>query len=245
MGYNDFPTRFYERQVTQVMTTSFPRIITLLRKERKITQKKAAADLGVSQALLSHYEKGIRECGLNFLVKCADYYGVSCDYLLGRSPEPSGKTILAEEIPAPDQNNRDGVMAGSILATLNKKLVANSLNVLFDLLAKSGNHELLKLVSDSLFLNVYSLFRLVISANDANHEEIFKLSEKLYSELAPAAMLRDQAFMRLSLSEKDSVNTEKLSISTESLSRDYPLFATSLFNLIKNAEISLEELTNR
>ena len=46
----------------------FSRIITLLRKERGITQKQAAQDLGVSQALLSHYEKGIRECGLDFVV---------------------------------------------------------------------------------------------------------------------------------------------------------------------------------
>ncbi len=227
------------------MNNNFPRIITLLRKERKITQKKAAADLGVSQALLSHYEKGIRECGLNFLVRCADYYGVSCDYLLGRSPEPSGKTLLVEDIPAPDEQNRDAVMSGSILATLNKKLVANSLNVLFDLLAKSENHELLKLVSDSLFLNVYSLFRLVFSANDTNKAELFKLSERLYGELAPAAMLRDQAYIRSNLGDRDSVNTEKLSISTESLSKDYPLFATSLFNLIKNAEISLEEISKR
>ncbi len=225
------------------MNNNFPRIITLLRKERKITQKQAAADLGVSQALLSHYEKGIRECGLNFLVRCADYYGVSCDYLLGRSPEPSGKTLLLEDIPAPDEQNRDSVMSGSILATLNKKLVANSLNVLFDLLAKSGNHELLKLVSDSLFLNVYSLFRLVFSANGGNKAELFKLSERLYGELAPAAMLRDQAYIRSSLGDKDCVNTEKLSISTESLSSDYPLFASSLFNLIKNAELSLEEIS--
>ena len=35
----------------------FNRIIKLLRKERGITQKQAAEDLGVSQALLSHYEK--------------------------------------------------------------------------------------------------------------------------------------------------------------------------------------------
>lgn len=225
------------------MNNSFPRIITLLRKERKITQKQAAADLGVSQALLSHYEKGIRECGLNFLVRCADYYGVSCDYLLGRSPEPSGKTLLVEDIPSPEKNNRDSHMSGSVLATLNKKLVANSLNVLYDLLAKSGNHELLKLVSDSLFLNVYSLFRLVFSANGGNKAELFKLSERLYSELAPAAMLRDQAYIRLSLSEKNAVDTERLSISTESLSKDYPLFASSLFNLIKNAEISLENIS--
>ena len=65
----------------------FNRIIKLLRKERGITQKQAAEDLGVSQALLSHYEKGIRECGLDFVVRVADYYNVSCDYLLGRSAE--------------------------------------------------------------------------------------------------------------------------------------------------------------
>ena len=72
------------------MNTDFPRILTLLRKEKGISQKNAAAQLGVSQALLSHYEKGIRECGLDFLVRCADFYQVSCDYLLGRSPERTG-----------------------------------------------------------------------------------------------------------------------------------------------------------
>ena len=61
----------------------FNRIITLLRKERGITQKQAAAELGVSQALLSHYEKGIRECGLDFVVRVADYYDVSCVYHKG------------------------------------------------------------------------------------------------------------------------------------------------------------------
>ena len=71
------------------MNDDFPRIITLQRKERKISQKKAATDLGISQALLSHYEKGIRECGLDFLVRIADYYNVSCDYLLGRTSEPT------------------------------------------------------------------------------------------------------------------------------------------------------------
>ena len=55
------------------MNSAFPRILTLLRKERGISQKKAATDLGVSQALLSHYEKGIRECGLDFVVRSADY----------------------------------------------------------------------------------------------------------------------------------------------------------------------------
>ena len=68
---------------------NFCRILTLLRKERGITQKQAAASLGVSVSLLSHYEKGVRECGLDFVVRAADFYGVSCDYLLGRSNDPT------------------------------------------------------------------------------------------------------------------------------------------------------------
>ena len=40
------------------MNNSFPRMLTLLRKERGLSQKAAAQELGVSQALLSHYEKG-------------------------------------------------------------------------------------------------------------------------------------------------------------------------------------------
>ena len=83
------------------MSSDFSRIITLLRKEKGVTQRKAAEDLGVSQALLSHYEKGIRECGLDFVVRVADYYNVSCDYLLGRSADRSGLTLRVDEIPSP------------------------------------------------------------------------------------------------------------------------------------------------
>ena len=86
------------------MGIEFNRIITLLRKERGITQKQAAEDLGVSQALLSHYEKGIRECGLDFVVRVADYYNVSCDYLLGRSAERNGMMLSAEDLPNPEKD---------------------------------------------------------------------------------------------------------------------------------------------
>ncbi len=69
------------------MERTFSVVLSELRKERGLSQKEAAARLGISQALLSHYEKGIRECGHSFLLKVADFYGVSCDYLLGKSSE--------------------------------------------------------------------------------------------------------------------------------------------------------------
>ncbi len=59
-----------------------------LRRERGLSQRKAAADLKISQALLSHYENGAREPGLIFVCRACDYYGVSADYLLGRTEDP-------------------------------------------------------------------------------------------------------------------------------------------------------------
>lgn len=67
------------------MNTVFPARLSALRRERGLTQKEAAAAMGISGALLSHYEKGIRECGLEFLCAAAAFYDVSCDYLLGVS----------------------------------------------------------------------------------------------------------------------------------------------------------------
>ena len=75
---------------SKVKFSKFASILSQLRKERGISQKKAATDLGISQALLSHYEKGIRECGLDFVIKCSEYYGVTTDYLLGVSDSRTG-----------------------------------------------------------------------------------------------------------------------------------------------------------
>ena len=80
------------------MNKDFPRVMKLLRKERGLRQKEAADQLGVAQALLSHYENGKRECGLDFLVTAADFYGVSVDYILGRTSSRNGTVVSEEEI---------------------------------------------------------------------------------------------------------------------------------------------------
>lgn len=67
------------------MTERFNEILSRLRREKGVSQRQAAAALGISQALLSHYEKGVREPGLVFLAQACEYYGVSADYILGRS----------------------------------------------------------------------------------------------------------------------------------------------------------------
>ncbi len=80
------------------MDSNFPIILCELRKEKGLSQKDAAAQLGISQALLSHYEKGIRECGQSFLLRVADFYNVSTDYLLGRSKNRKNVQIWDTDI---------------------------------------------------------------------------------------------------------------------------------------------------
>ena len=62
------------------MNAEFSRTLSLLRQERGVSQRTAAGALGISQALLPHYENGIREPGLAFVVRACDYYGVSATF---------------------------------------------------------------------------------------------------------------------------------------------------------------------
>jgi transcriptional regulator with XRE-family HTH domain len=55
-----------------------------LRNMRKISQLKLAMDLNMNQNTISRYENLERQADYETLIKFADYFNVSLDYLLGR-----------------------------------------------------------------------------------------------------------------------------------------------------------------
>lgn len=228
------------------MNKDFPRILSLLRKEKGISQKSAAGELGISQALLSHYEKGIRECGLDFVVRAADFYGVSCDYLLGRSPERNGAMLLAENLPEPDAAGKENVFKGSLLPTLNKKLIENSLNIIYDLLQNANNRNLTIAMSDYLSVAVYTAFRGLYQANEKNPREMFAIDDDQYLQLVSAMMILSRMQLDSILNGKGRhaklfKEQDSLALSPEKIAQEYPLFSTSLTNLIKNAENTIQK----
>ena len=75
------------------MSRCFHETLASLRRARGISQRQVAAELGISQALLSHYENGAREPGLDFVCRACDYYGVTADYLLGRASHPGDLSL--------------------------------------------------------------------------------------------------------------------------------------------------------
>lgn len=56
-----------------------------LREDRDLTQKQVAQILGMSQTGYSKYETGENDIPTAVLIKLADFYNTSTDYLLGRT----------------------------------------------------------------------------------------------------------------------------------------------------------------
>ena len=130
------------------------------------------------------YEKGKREGNLNFVLKVADYYDVSCDYLLGRTLDRDGFKISPESIPDAENSTDDKVFKGNVISTLNKKLIMNSLSVIFDLLQKCNDKVLLEKVSQFFMIAIYKIFRLIYSGNNKNPQDFFSVAEFKHKSLA-------------------------------------------------------------
>lgn len=60
-----------------------------LREDRDLTQKQISSMLMCDQSLYSKYERGEREIPLALIIKLADFYNTSIDYIVGRSNNPN------------------------------------------------------------------------------------------------------------------------------------------------------------
>ncbi len=159
--------------------SKFAEILSQLRKERGISQKKAAGDLGISQALLSHYEKGIRECGLDFVIKCSEYYGVTADYLLGISSSRNGVDISYSA-------DVDTSTASTV------QTLAQASNMLLKMIATAKDVSASKYIYDYYTLCVYR-GALTMAKAGILPKEMFKIDFNLGRELASAAIAVEDA----------------------------------------------------
>ena len=185
------------------MATDFSRTLSLLRQEKGVSQRKAAAELGISQALLSHYENGIREPGLAFVTRVCDYYHVSADYLLGRTLSRDGSIIDAGDVY--DASGEKGSLRGSIMATLQKKLVVNTVSVLFDQLGKTGSRPAITAAGDCLGATLYDLLRRLYRQSGGNEDLFATEAVDFDAGAVDAALLRSRGAYMRALTEADEL----------------------------------------
>lgn len=212
------------------MNLSFPRIITTLRKEKGLSQKSAAEQLGISQALLSHYEKGVRECGLDFVVRIADFYDVSTDYLLGRTPSRHNQPLslaLGPDVPTAQA-------VPPLLAS--RQRVIDSLVVIYDLLDRAKNRAASQEAITFLSCAVYRVFRQIAAGTSSEENELFSFSPELARAMACAAMTVGEVNLSRALQSGTAENARTIPLSSHTLTERYPAHAPGLLNLIVTTE---------
>ncbi len=224
------------------MNNDFARILTLLRKERNLSQKEASDALGISQALLSHYENGKRECGLDFLCAAADYYKVSCDYLLGRTSDRSGSFVTLADLPA--YAIGDGNASSELL--LEKRMTINSLNLIFSLLMDVGNRDISDDCSIIIMTAIYRILRILHFTDKSNPKNMFTLSSYNYCALAGGIINVCEA-NAINIARNQRLDAEvksPVAVTPERLSEKYPLYAPALLSLIAMVEERIKERNN-
>lgn len=84
-----------------------------IRESLQLTQVKVANDLKLSRQVYNFYENGKRNPDMQTLIKIADYYGVSIDYLLGRTnvikPENIDEDDLLSKINTADSETKASI----------------------------------------------------------------------------------------------------------------------------------------
>ncbi len=215
------------------MNADFSRTLALLRQERGISQRQAAQVLGISQALLSHYENGVREPGLNFVVKACDFYNVSADFLLGRTLSRDGTTILDAETLYDVSAERDNVLKGSVMATLSKKLIVNSVGVLFDLLGRLGNKRAIKAAANCLSTALYTLYRHLFQASPDGNEGVFSMPrEHFLAGLPRADMILSETEYVAALYAQHKEAQQFPDLSHDAMTAAYPGTYQSLLQIV-------------
>ena len=63
-----------------------------LREDKELRQEDVAEILGISQTVYSRYERGFQTIPVVHLLRLAEFYGVTTDYILGRTND-SGRTL--------------------------------------------------------------------------------------------------------------------------------------------------------
>lgn len=216
------------------MNNDFGKILSFLRKGKGLSQKKVAEDLKISQALLSHYEKGIRECGLDFLIKVADYFEVSTDYLLGRTLTPNGVNTQIEETDISDTNNEN---ISNTYCLINKKISYDTTSLIYTILSEINSKKLSKAVSEYLSSAEYIAFRTIYNIYNDSEDSLFTVPYEIALPFTSASMNVNLAKIdKYSIEQKDKA---KIELSSKIIAQKYSNCYSSLYNLIRNTEKKL------
>ena len=127
------------------------------------------------------------------------------------------------------------MLHGSIMATLNKKLLVNSIGVLFDLLGKTGRKEAINAAADYLGTAVYKMFRHLYRADGSKNEDFFSVPARQFmAGVATADMICTEAQYVDALAAHVKEKGNFPPMHNDALMENYPGLYQSLLQIIHN-----------
>lgn len=163
------------------MRKIFAQNLARLRQEAGVCQRVAADSLDVSQALLSHYENAVREPRLDFVVRAAEYYGVSTDELLGCR---RGACL---------QSGGEGAEGPSQKAREADREIRDTLNILLDVLSQDYDPGVFCYASLLISEALYEIIRYLQRLSPNYDPSLFALSDINFDS---GAVLSDLGWVR-------------------------------------------------
>lgn len=102
-----------------------------LRDEKNISQKELASFLGVSPSTIGMYEQDRRTPDSEMILKLADFFDVTTDYLLGRNKDLKEKLTEKEKV-SPEVETIAAHLEGKDITPKKMKLIKNYIDALFE-----------------------------------------------------------------------------------------------------------------
>ena len=133
------------------------------------------------------------------------------------------------------QRTAAGVL-GISQALLSKKLLVNSVGMLFDLLGKTGSREAIRAASNYLSTALYKVYRHLYHANPENNPDFFSVSQRHFmAGLADADMHLSEVELSDALAAHAKAKGKMPEMDHTALARDYPVLYQSMLQLIHNS----------
>ncbi len=203
-----------------------------LRKKAGLSQKNAAKELGISQALLSHYEKGIRECGLEFLSKAATFYNVSTDFLLGREDNDAILSLVKA---------LDGNSSSTSEHERSKRKILHTLSRFYQISEDVQNKKLQEELDQAISIYLYHLMRVLQSSSCAD-SSYFQLPDD-------RALLLSQSYLQtcyLRICKRvealPSKKQELIDFGSKGYEEEHPISSYAIKTLISDIESKYKKI---
>ena len=152
-----------------------------------------------------------------------------------------GATITAEELYDYSQE-KDNVLRGSAAAALYKKLLVNSVGLLFDLLGKTGYRPAVKAAYDHVGTALYTVFRHLHRSDKDLPEDFFSVPDRAFSTgVCRADMTYSELRLKEALADHLHNKGSLPAMSNEALEHTYPVLYRSLLQALHDTSSRVQK----